>query len=133
MKEQNMRFGKFIKTRRLADPRELTLKDVSEHLGMSLTLLSDIENGRRRPFDSVKIEEYCAYLGLPEADKNRMYDLAARETGEVPSDIDDTFMYTDIGDMARHALRLSNAGIVEAEDWREFIRRMEEKKRGMAK
>ena len=69
MKEQNMRFGKFIKTRRLADPRELTLKDVSEHLGMSLTLLSDIENGRRRPFDSVKIEEYCAYLGLPEADK----------------------------------------------------------------
>ena len=59
-----------------------------------------------------------------------MYDLAARETGGVPSDIDETLMYTDIGDMARRALRLSNAGVIEEEDWREFIRQIEEKKRG---
>ena len=130
MKEQFMRFGAFIKSRRLADRRELTLKDVADRLGISLTLLSDIEKGRRKPFDSKKIEEFCAYLELPESDKSRMYDLAARETGEVPSDIDDTFMYTDIGDMARHALRLSNAGIIEEDDWRDFIRRIEEKKRG---
>lgn len=126
MKERYMRFGEFIKSKRLADPRELTLKDIAEKLGVSLSLLSDIEKGRRKPFDSAKIEAFCSYLNLSDADRSRMYDLAARETGEVPSDIDDTLMYTDIGDMARHALRLSNAGDVTEDDWREFIRKIEE-------
>ncbi len=128
MKERFMRFGEFIKSRRQADPRELTLKDMAEVLGVSLSLLSDIEKGRRKPFDSAKIEKFCNYLGLPDEDRSRMYDLAARETGEVPSDIDDTLMYTDIGDMARHALRLSNAGVIAEDDWREFIRSIEEKR-----
>ena len=35
MKERYMRFGEFIKSKRLADPRELTLKDVAEKLGVS--------------------------------------------------------------------------------------------------
>lgn len=52
MKERYMRFGEFIKSKRLADPRELTLKDVAEKLGVSLSLLSDIEKSRRKPFDS---------------------------------------------------------------------------------
>lgn len=129
MKERYMRFGEFIKAKRLADSRELTQKDVADKLGISLTLLSDIEKGRRKPFDSAKIEAFCDFLGLSESDRNRMYDLAARETGEVPSDIDDTFMYSDIGDMARHALRLSNAGVISEDDWRSFIQEIE-KKRG---
>ena len=128
MKERFMRFGEFIKSRRQADPRELTLKDMAEVLGVSLSLLSDIEKGRRKPFDSAKIEKFCNYLDLPDEDRSRMYDLSARETGEVPSDIDDTLMYTDIGDMARHALRLSNAGVIAEDDWREFIRSIEEKR-----
>ena len=130
MKEENMRFGQFVKAKRLADPRELTQKDVADKLGISLTLLSDIEKGRRKPFDSDKIDTFCEYLGLSEEDRSRMYDLAARETGGVPSDIDDTLMYSNIGDMARRMLRLSNAGIIEEDDWREFIRQIEEKKRG---
>ena len=129
MKERYMRFGEFIKAKRLADSRELTQKDVAEKLGISLTLLSDIEKGRRKPFDSAKIEAFCDFLGLSEFDRSRMYDLAARETGEVPSDNDDTFMYSDIGDMARHALRLSNAGVISEDDWRSFIQEIE-KKRG---
>ena len=129
MKERYMRFGEFIKAKRLADSRELTQKDVADKLGISLTLLSDIEKGRRKPFDSAKIEAFCDFMGLSESDRSRMYDLAARETGEVPSDIDDTFMYSDIGDMARHALRLSNAGVISEDDWRSFIQEIE-KKRG---
>ena len=128
MREENMRFGQFIRAKRLADRRELTQKDVADRLGISLTLLSDIEKGRRKPFDSEKIETFCAFLELSDSDRSRMYDLAARETGEVPSDIDDTFMYSDIGDLARHALRLSNAGVIGAEDWRDFIRQVEEKR-----
>ena len=129
MREENMRFGAFIRAKRIKDPRELTLKDISSVLGISGSLLSDIEQGRRRPFDSERIETFSEYLHLTESDRARLYDLAARETGEVPSDIEDTMMFSPIGDLARHALRLSNEGVVDEDDWREFIRRME-KKRG---
>lgn len=128
MKEQHMRFGEFIKLKRTKDPRELTLKEVSDKLGISLSMLSDIEKGRRKPFDSEKIEIFCEFLNLSDEDRARMYDLAARETGEIPSDIDDIMMHSEIGNMARHALRLSNSGIIEEEDWREFIRKIEEKR-----
>ena len=128
MREENMRFGAFIRAKRIKDPRELTLKDISSVLGISGSLLSDIEQGRRKPFDSERIETFSEYLHLTESDRARLYDLAARETGEVPSDIEDTMMFSPIGDLARHALRLSNEGIVDEDDWREFIRRMEQKR-----
>jgi transcriptional regulator with XRE-family HTH domain len=117
-----MRFGAFIKSRRQADPRELTLRDVARFLGISISYLSDVEQGRRKPFDSARIEKFCIYLGLPDEDRSLMYDLAALETGKVPSDIKDILMYTEIGDLAWHALRLSNAGVITEDDWREFIR-----------
>ncbi len=37
MKEENMRFGEFIKSKRQADERELTLKDVANALNISLS------------------------------------------------------------------------------------------------
>jgi len=128
MREENMRFGAFIRAKRIKDPRELTLKDISSVLGISGSLLSDIEQGRRKPFDSERIETFSEHLHLTESDRARLYDLAARETGEVPSDIEDTMMFSPIGDLARHALRLSNEGVVDEADWREFIRRMEQKR-----
>ena len=128
MREENMRFGAFVRAKRIKDPRELTLKDISSVLGISGSLLSDIEQGRRKPFDSERIETFSEYLHLTESDRAHLYDLAARETGEVPSDIEDTMMFSAIGDLARHALRLSNEGVVDEDDWREFIRRMEQKR-----
>lgn len=130
MKEENMRFGAFIKSKRVKDERELTLKDMSQVLGLSLSMLSDIEQGRRKPFSSDKIEKFCEYLHLTEADKALMYDLAAKETGEVPSDLDDILMHSEAGNMARRALRMTNAGVADEEDWKKFIREIEKKKRG---
>lgn len=130
MKEENMRFGDFIKKKRMDDPREITLSDMSKKLGISLSLLSDIENNRRKPFDAEKIEIFAEYLQLSEADKAKMYDLAARERREIPLDIEDTMMYSKIGDLARFALRQSNAGQITEEDWKKFIRDMEAKKEG---
>ena len=128
MKVENMRFGQFIRAKRLADSRELTLKDISSEIGLSLSMLSDIEKGRRKPFDSDKIEAFCEYLNLTPEDKARMYDLAAREKSEVPSDIEDTMMYTEIGSMARMALRMTNDGLADEEDWKSFIRQLERKR-----
>ena len=77
---QNYRtFGEYIKAKRLNDPRELTLKDVSQKLGMSLSMLSDIEQGRRKAFDDERILKYCEYLKLDANDLSLMRDLAAKD------------------------------------------------------
>lgn len=82
-----MRFGDYIKKKRMYDPREITLSQMSKQLGISLSYLSDIENKRKRPFEAEKIEIFADFLGLSEDERTRMYDLASRENGEVPSDI----------------------------------------------
>jgi len=99
-------------------------------LGISLSFLSDVENNRRKPFDKDKIDLFAELLGLDEGDKAVMFDLAARDRKEVPSDIEDIMMYGEIGEMARLALRKSNAGEISEEDWKRFIRETERKKDG---
>lgn len=128
MQVKRIRFGDFIKKKRQNDPRELTLSDMAKQLGISLSFLSDIENRRRRPFDSEKIEIFAKFLNLTEEEKALMYDLASHEKNEVPSDIEDIFMYDEVGDMARFALRQSKAGNATEEDWKRFIREIEENK-----
>ena len=128
MQEKNMRFGDFIKKKRLSDSREITQSDMAKVLGISVSLLSEIENRRRRPFDSEKIEIFIEFLGLHEDDKARLYDLASYENREIPSDIEDIFMYEEVGELARFALRQSKAGNITEEDWKRFIRESEAKK-----
>ena len=125
--EERIRFGDYIKQKRHEDPRELTLKDVSEMLGISLTLLSDIENNRRKPFDSEKIEIFVKELNLSEKEKTVLYDLAGKAKKEIPHDIEEIMMDGKIGEMARFALRQSNAGVIDEEDWKKFIRQIERK------
>ena len=125
MHEKRMRFGDFIKKKRMNDPRELTLSDVAKELGISVSFLSDIENRRRRPFDPEKLEIFAGFLNLTEEETARMYDLASYENGEVPYDIEDTFMYEEVGSMARFALRQTKAGNATEEDWKRFIREIE--------
>lgn len=126
MREENMNFGQFIKRKRMLDPRELTLKDMSAVMGMSLSMLSDVEQGRRKAWDADKIETFCSYLGLSSEDKALMYDLAAKANNEIPSDIDDTFLHSEVGNMARMALRMTNEGVASEDDWKKFIRQLEE-------
>lgn len=122
-----MRFGDYIKQKRLQHPDELTLKEVSKMLGISLSFLSDVENNRRKPFDKNKIEALAAKLGLTAEEKATMFDLAARGRKEVPSDIEDVMMYSEIGKMARLALRKTNTGEITEEDWKQFIRKKNQK------
>lgn len=125
--EEGIRFGDYIRNKRRGDPRELTLKDVSEILGISLTLLSDIESNRRKPFDSERIDIFSKELNLSEEERTIMYDLAAKAKKEIPHDIEEIMMESEIGKMVRFALRQSNAGIIDEEDWKKFVRQIEKK------
>ena len=127
MDREKMRFGEYIRCQRLR--REITLREMSEALGISLSMLSDIEQMRKNPFSTEVIDRFCKYLGLPEEERVRMLDLAAVERGMVPSDLNNIMMNTDIGDMARFALRMSNAGYADAEDWKKFIWEIERKRK----
>ena len=129
MNEKRMRFGDFIKRKRMNDPRELTLSDMSKKLGISVSFLSDIENRRRRPFDPEKMEIFAKFMNLTEDETAKMYDLASYETGEVPYDFEETLMYEDVGILARTALRETKAGNLTEEDWKQLIRRGEENKK----
>ena len=130
MQPKNMHFGEFIRSKRQSDDRELTLKDVATALDMSLSMLSDIEQGRRKPFDSDKIEAFCKFMNLDETERGLMYDLAARETRKIPEDIVDVMMYSESGEKARRALRLTRTGIADESDWDRFIKELENKKKG---
>jgi transcriptional regulator with XRE-family HTH domain len=128
MKDKHLRFGDYIRKKRLADPRELTMQNVADHLDISLSYMSAVENRHKRPFDGERLEMLADFLRLSENETALMYDLASRENREVPYDIEETLMYEDVGDLIRYAARQSKAGFIQADDWKAFIRQMEEKK-----
>ncbi len=121
MKDHYIRFGEFIKKKRLEDPRELTMQDIATHLGVSLNYISEVEKSRRPPLIPRKLESLAEFLKLSDEDKARMYDLAGRESQGLPHDIKDTFLYEPAGEFARVALRRSQAGFITEEDWKKFI------------
>ena len=122
MREKNMRYGQFLRSKRVNDGRELTLKDVAEELGVSVSFVSDVEQGRRKPYDEVKTQKLIEFLKLSEDEVALMYDLAAKENSKIPRDLDDIMMYTEAGEMARFALRMTKKGIINDDDWKQFIR-----------
>ena len=122
MKEKHMRFGDFIRKKRLADPRHISMQEAADFLEISLSFLSAVESCNKRPLEGEMLEQYAQYLNLSEADTALLYDIAARENKEVPYDIEDIFLYEEIGELARQALRLTKAGVIKEEDWVEFVR-----------
>ena len=121
MQEKNMRYGRFLRSKRVSDSRELTLREVAEELGVSVSFVSDVEQGRRLPYDEEKTQKLIKFLHLSEEDIAKMYDLAARENSRIPRDLDDIMMYSEAGEMARFALRMTKKGVVSDDDWRQFI------------
>lgn len=126
MEKATERFGDFIKRIRTSFTPKMTLKQLSEKLRIPLTQLSDIENNRKKPFDKDKIDLFASIFGLSENDKALAFDLAGRERNEIPQDISEKMMYSEVGDLARKALRISNGKKQDVELWKEFIQKIEE-------
>ena len=121
-----MRYGQFLRSKRVSDNRELTLKDIAEELGVSVSFVSDVEQGRRKPYDEEKTEKLIEFLQFSEGD----IALAARENSRIPRDLDDIMMYSEAGEMARFALRMTKKGVVSDDDWRRFIHYIKTKEAG---
>jgi transcriptional regulator with XRE-family HTH domain len=128
MKEQYIRFGEYLRRIRLADPRELTMNDVAKHLGFTQQYISAVEKGRKKPFDGDTLEQLVRFFDLSAEEAALMFDLAGRESHEVPYDIEDTLMREEVGELIRYAARQSRDGFIGEEDWKTFIRQMEANK-----
>jgi len=129
MKDGHMRFGDFIRKIRLDDPRELTQKDVADHLGFKEAYIGHVENNMRKPFERDKLELLASYLNMTEDDRMMMYDLAGREKHIIPYDIEDTLLNEDVGELIQYATRQTKAGFIKEEDWKTFIRQKEDEKK----
>lgn len=127
MEDRFLTFGEFLRRRRMQDPRQLTLKELAAELGIPVTVLCDVEQGRRRAFDGELIEKLCDFLRLSPEDRALMYDLAANNKRTIPADIDSFMMYTPMGDAARFAMRCSRDGFLTQEDWDEITRKAVER------
>src|SRR5690554_5280913 len=117
-----MRFGDFIKSKRLA--AEITLRDMSERLNMSPAYLSDIENNRRYPMDNEKIAILIKELKLSPEEQETLYDLAGKERKEVSPDLLEYTMDSEDSKYVRTALRKAKAKATK-EDWEEFIEKLD--------
>lgn len=93
-------FGKFLHEHRMK--AELTMRALSEKVDISTSYLSDVEKGRRSAPDT-KLEALATVLNLSEAERERMYDLAAlTRDDQTPADLSDYIRETE---NARVALR----------------------------
>ena len=124
---KNMTFRQFMRMKRKESPEKYTLKEVSSKLGISLTMYSDIEMGRKKPAENFDYEVIADMLGMNQEEKDLMYDLAAIKRREVPNDIENMMMHTETGQFARMAMRMTTRGPVKEEDWKQFIWDMEKK------
>lgn len=121
-------FGSYIKEKRTSAHPKITLKSMSEQLGINLTLLSDIENDRKKPFPKEKIDLFCEIMNLDEEEKAEMYDLSAKYSDTASEDIVPTLMNeNDSGRYARIALRMTKDGKISDEQWKQFVDSVEDK------
>ena len=47
--------------------------------------------------------------------------LTKHKNSRIPRDLDDIMMYSEAGEMARFALRMTKKGVINEDDWRQFI------------
>lgn len=126
MDQENVRFGDFIRTKRLE--LEITLRDMCERLGVSPAYLSDIETNRRYPMDNEKIELLIKELKLSDEDQETVYDLAGKERkGGVSLDLPEYIMDSKVAPYVRMALRKAKQNEASVEDWKRIIEELDRK------
>ena len=126
MDQKNIRFGDFIKSKRL--DLEITLRDMCERIGFSPAYLSDIENNRRYPMDNDKIELLIQELRLSTEDQSTLFDLAGKERkGAVSPDLPEYIMDSEVAPYVRMALRKAKQNDVTVDDWKRIIEEISKK------
>lgn len=124
-KIQNDRYSFGQSMRYIRQAQGISLRKVASAVNKTPTYISDIERGNNRPLELPLLRELMKALDMEQAPvgiQDYLYDLAARERGEVSGDITEYIMsQTELRKLIRLAQQKNDIG----ELWQECINRLQ--------
>lgn len=120
---ENMDFGDYIREKRLQ--KGITLRSMAALLKISPAFLSDVEKGRRNPFEKEKLDDLSKILALLPEERSEMMDLAGKKKNEVPPDLPEYIMEHQYVSMALRTARDLGAG---EKEWKAFVEELKQRK-----
>ena len=115
-------FGEFLSDKRRT--KEIPSLQMAEAVGLSPSYYCDIEKNRKAPPDIDILEKIIDALGLINEDRVQFYDLAGKARSGVAPDLPE---YINENEVVRVALRVAKDK-ASAEDWKQFINKLENKR-----
>lgn len=122
--DEQMSFGDFLQQRRSSMMRQ---KVLAEKLGITVSYLCEIENGRKDPPQYELVVKIADVLNLKGTDREKFFDLAGKGRNEVSPDLPEYIMNSDVADTVRMALRTAKSSKASVQDWLDFVQRMQNK------
>jgi len=122
--DEVMSFGDFLQQRRSSMMRQ---KVLAEKLGITVSYLCEIENGRKDPPQYELVVKIADVLNLKGVDRERFFDLAGKGRNEVSPDLPEYIMNSDVADTVRLALRTAKDSKASVQDWLDFVEKMRQK------
>lgn len=116
-------FGEFLGRARIAN--KMSMKELAEKLMISTPYLCDVEKDRRYPFDKEKLDRLKEILKLDAAETDEMYDLARRGDDSVAPDLPQYVNHPYVS----VALRKARSMNASENEWSDFIRQLEERRK----
>ena len=116
MSEQT--FGRLFK--KIRGDYGRTLSELAHILGMSVSMISDIENGRRRALTPALIEALCKELGITEEERRALINAGAkdRKTFEIKTSENDGNNFNEFAfTLARYSEEGNDFSDVNWEEW----------------
>lgn len=110
-------FTEFLMDKRLE--KQISLRGLAKQLGItSATYVSDVEKGRRKPFEIAKLQMLKEILELTDTEYNLMLDLAGKARDGIAPDLPEYIKNTEY---VSAALRTAKDLEASEEQWKRFI------------
>jgi len=84
MNDDRRRFGRLL--RQLRENNNKTMGDLADHLGTTVSFVSDMERGQKPPMTSVRIRQTSSFLGLNAGELEALLIAAACSRGNFELD-----------------------------------------------
>lgn len=117
-------FGEFLNKKRIE--KKMTMKSLAEELGYTPPYISDVEKGRRGPFNIEKLNLLIGILHLNKEEISVMMQLAGDYKDEIAPDLPE---YIKNRDYVSYALRTAKNLDADSGDWEKFVKELEEREK----
>lgn len=116
----NKKIGKLVKEYRGSK----SLKKLGNEIGISAAYLSDIENGNRFP-SKEKLDKFIKAFNLKDDEKDRFYDLVAKESSNKYKVSGDIAEYIMKNEFLRNFIRIAKDKKLDNSYWKSKIKELE--------